>query len=179
MTASHTSVAIRILQPREWPQYRAVRLRALADAPDAFCSTLAGEQSRSDEDWAARLSAASASGQACPLIAELEGAVVGMVWAKVDAADPSIVEVLQMWVAPESRGHGVAASLLREAVRWAGARHACAVQLGVTGGGAAAARLYLREGFRAVGSPEPVSPGSPRLTQTMRLELGERAGRIR
>jgi hypothetical protein len=44
---------VRRLGANEWPLLRAVRLRALADAPYAFGSTFDSEAGRSDEWWAA------------------------------------------------------------------------------------------------------------------------------
>lgn len=166
-----TPLVIRTLRPDEWPSYRDVRLRALADAPDAFGSTLAEEQARAPDDWAARLAAAAVSGQDYPLVAELAGAVVGLLWAKVDAADASAVNIFQVWVAPESRGRGVADALLREAIGWAKSRRARVVQLGVTCGDTAAGRLYLRAGFCNVGAPVARRPGSPLLEQSMHLVI--------
>lgn len=163
---------VRPLAASEWADYRDARLRSLADSPDAFGSTLADEQARSDEAWAERLARAAASGVDCPLAAARGGAVIGLLWAKQDAADPGVVNLFQMWVAPESRGRGVAAALLRAATGWAGARGANVVQLGVTCGDSAAVRLYLRAGFKEYGVPEPLRPGSLLLSQTMRLALG-------
>lgn len=171
MPPLNTSLMIRTLEPHEWPKYRDVRLRSLADSPDAFGSTLAAEQDRTPEAWAARLSAAAVSGQDYPLIAELAGAVVGLLWAKVDATNSSVVNVFQVWVAPASRGRGVAATLLRAAVQWARSKNARVVQLGVTCGDTSAVRLYVREGFQDFGSPEPLRPGSLLLEQTMRLAI--------
>lgn len=169
-------LAIRILGAHEWQAYRDVRLRSLADSPDAFGSTLAAEQERTPDAWAARLSAAAVSGHDYPLIAELAGTAIGLVWAKVDATNSSLVNLFQMWVAPECRGRGIAARLLREAIEWARSRDASLVQLGVTCGDTAAVRLYVREGFREFGSPEPLRPGSPLLSQNMRLAIEESAG---
>jgi GNAT superfamily N-acetyltransferase len=174
MAPLQKSLIIRTLEAHEWPTYRAVRLRALADSPDAFGSTLAAEQDRTPDAWAARLSAAAVSGQDYPLIAELAGTAVGLVWAKVDATNASLVNVFQMWVAPESRGRGVAATLLREAIKWARSKNARIVQLGVTCGDTSAVRLYVREGFQEFGSPE-LRPGSPLLEQAMRLAIDESA----
>jgi GNAT superfamily N-acetyltransferase len=176
MAPVQNSLAIRPFEAHEWPKYREARLRSLADSPDAFSSTLAEAQDRSLDDWAARLAAATVSGQDYPLIAELDGDVIGLAWAKVDATTSSVVNLFQMWVAPESRGRGVAAALLREAIKWARSRNAHVVQLGVTCGNASAVRLYAREGFRDFGSPEPRGPGSPLLEQTMRLAIKETAG---
>ncbi|WP_460824578.1 GNAT family N-acetyltransferase [Massilia solisilvae] len=162
---------IRTLEPHDWPAWRAIRLRSLADSPDAFGSTLAEEQARPAETWAARLSAAAASGNDRPLVAEAGGVPVGLLWAKRDAADAAVVNLFQVWVAPESRGCGVGTSLLREAIRWARSTDARAVQLGVAQGDTPAMRLYARAGFRPVGAPEPLRPGSVLLSQAMRLAL--------
>ena len=163
--------AVRMLAAHEWPLYRALRLRALGDAPEAFGSTLAEEAPRTDQDWAWRLNIGASSGRDRPLVAELGGTAAGLAWAKVDAADPSLVSLFQMWVAPEARGRGVAAALLDAALAWARARNARAMQLGVVCGNEAALRLYERAGFRAVGQPEPQRPGSSRMEQRMQLDL--------
>lgn len=171
MTSSCNTVTVRSLAGDEWPLYRALRLRALADAPAAFGSTLAAEQDRADADWAWRLGLAATSGRDRPLVAELDGVAAGLAWAKFDADDPQGVNLFQMWVAPEGRGKGMAAALLAEAVAWARSRKARAMQLGVICGNDAALRLYERAGFRPVGVPQPARPGDARLEQTMRLEL--------
>lgn len=176
---------IRRLQAQEWPAYRALRLRSLADAPQAFGSTLALEESWRPELWMARLTAASTSGRDCPLVAEAETAdgaadgankqLLGLLWAKCDADDAGIVHLYQMWVAPETRGQGVAAALLRDAIAWARAIGARSVRLRVVSGNEAAARLYARAGFRDVGAPEPLRPGLAALEQTMQLDLASAA----
>jgi ribosomal protein S18 acetylase RimI-like enzyme len=162
---------VRMLAAHEWPLYRALRLRALGDAPAAFGSTLAEEAARTDADWAWRLNLGASSGRDRPLVAELGGTAAGLAWAKADAADPALVNLFQMWVAPEARGHGVAAALLDAALAWARARDARAMQLGVVCGNEGALRLYERAGFYPVGEPEPQRPGSSRMEQSMRLDL--------
>lgn len=164
-------VTIRRLQAQEWPAYRQLRLRSLAEAPHAFGSALALEEAWRPELWMARLAAASASGRDCPLVAEANGALHGLVWAKCDAEEAGVVNLFQMWVAPEVRGQGVAAALLRDAIAWARSIGAQRVRLGVVDGNEAAARLYARAGFRDVGAPQALRPGSARLEQTMQLEV--------
>jgi ribosomal protein S18 acetylase RimI-like enzyme len=163
-------LTLRTLAAHEWATYRALRLRALADAPDAFGSTLAAEQLQTPDAWVARLSAAAVSDQDYPLVAELAGTAVGLVWAKVDATQSSVINVFQLWVAPESRGRGVAMALLQEAIKWARYKHARLVQLSVTCGDTAAMRLYLRAGFQAVSLPTP-RLGSLLFEQTMQLAI--------
>ncbi|MGJ9416843.1 GNAT family N-acetyltransferase [Massilia sp. CMS3.1] len=162
---------VRILEAHEWPLYRALRLRALLNAPEAFCSTLGEAEKRTDNDWAWLLNLGVTSGRDRPLVAVLGAAAAGMAWAKVDAYDPSRVNLFQMWVAPEARGKGVAAALLDAALDWARARGARAMALGVVCGNDAARRLYERAGFRAIGQPQLQRPGSHRMEQTMQLDL--------
>lgn len=164
-------VHIRSLQAHEGLLYKNLRLRSLADAPDAYGSTLAEEQARPDDLWAARLAAAAVSDRDLPLVAERGGAAAGLLWAKFDAADPAAVNLFQMWVAPEHRGRGIAAALVRAAAAWAAASGATAVHLGVTCGDTPATRLYARLGFEPMGAPEPLREHSPLLSQAMRLAL--------
>ena len=171
MKAACDTVTVRPLSAGEWSLYRALRLRSLADAPAAFGSTLAAEQERKDEDWAWRLRLAADSGRDRPLVAGIGGIAAGLAWAKCDTDDPQLVNLFQMWVAPECRGRGVAAALLDEALAWARARGARTMQLGVMCGNDGARRLYERAGFRDVGAPGQTWPGDPRLEQKMRLAL--------
>ncbi|MFD2368394.1 GNAT family N-acetyltransferase [Pseudoduganella sp. GCM10020061] len=162
---------IRRLETADAPAYRELRLRSLADSPDAFGSTWEAEQALPPTHWQDRLSAAAVSGRDCPLVAERDGAALGLLWARQDTAQPALVNLFQMWVAPESRGCGVASALLREAIAWAQSMQASVVQLGVTCGDTPAARLYARAGFLPHGEPEPLGDGSPLLSQPMRLAL--------
>jgi GNAT superfamily N-acetyltransferase len=162
---------VRPFAAHEWPLYRALRLRALDDAPAAFGSTLAEEAARTDADWAWRLNIGATSGRDRALVAELGGTPVGLAWAKLDTDDAFLANLFQMWVAPEARGHGVAAALLDAALAWARGTGARTLQLGVVCGNDPARRLYERAGFRDAGEPEPQRPGSGRMEQKMRLRL--------
>lgn len=162
---------IRCFKPTEWRTYKTLRLRALDDSPDAFGSTLEVELARADAAWAERLATAVSSGQDCILMAEVEGAPSGLVWARLDPHDPATVNLFQMWVAPEARGRGVGSALLQAAILWARRYGAGFVQLGVTGGDTAAWWLYQRAGFVAVGVTEPIREGSSVLMQNMVLAL--------
>lgn len=166
---------IRTLHPADWPVYRDLRLRALADAPDAFCSTYAEESQRTGDAWTARLAAPAlgAHQQGWPFAAELDGTPVGLAWVKMDAVSAgsaATASLYQVWVAPEARGRSVGAALVKAAVAWARARRAQALRLDVTSGDGAAARLYRRMGFVDDGAPVP-RPGSALSEQAMVLAL--------
>lgn len=163
---------VRRFEASEWQIYRELRLRALAESPDAFGSTFALEQVRTDEEWQAWLSAGASSPLDLPLLGLAGGEAAGLAWAKVDSSNPSAVNLFQMWVAPEHRSHGLGAELLHQAIAWAQARGAATLSLGVTLGDSPAVRLYRRAGFVPSGQPEPLRPNSPLLAQAMVLRLG-------
>ncbi|PTT75803.1 GNAT family N-acetyltransferase [Pelomonas sp. HMWF004] len=163
--------AVRPIHPDEWPAYRTVRLRALQDAPDAFGSTHAAEVARPDALWASRLAAGAASGLDLPLFALQAGEVCGLAWCKVSATDPAVADLFQMWVAPASRGQGMGAALLREAIAFATAAGALTLRLGVAVAESPALRLYRSFGFLPVGELEPLREGSGLWAQTMHLRL--------
>ena len=164
------NVRVRVFRSSEWRSYRDLRLCALADAPNAFATTYADAQARSDEHWAARLAEGSAETD-LPLVAEVDGEPAGMAWGKIAGSEPDIAHLYQMWVAPEQRGLGVGRMLLETAIEWARSRGARSIMLGVTCGDTPARRLYASAGFQAIGDPEPLRPGSELNVQTMKLEI--------
>lgn len=136
------AVALASIGPEDWRRWRALRLAALAEAPEAFGSTLA-EWSRAgdvESRWRDRL-----GGVALNLVASRSGVDVGMVSATAPLA--SEVELISMWVAPEARGQGVGDALVDAVVGWAVAQGVSRVALSVRNGNEAAIALYRRHGF--------------------------------
>ncbi|MDG4823173.1 GNAT family N-acetyltransferase [Asanoa sp. WMMD1127] len=144
-------VDLRVLSEDDWKLWRDLRLAALAEAPYAFGSTLAGWQDASEEQWRDRLRIPGAR----DLVAYRDGAPVGMATG-VPAGDGAI-EVISVWVSPAGRGHGVGDALIADLAAWATARGATRVQLSVRKDNAAAIRLYERAGFVHIG-PSPEDP---------------------
>lgn len=173
MPPSRPSTArIAPFSPAAWPAYRALRLAALLESPDAFGSTHAAEAARPDQRWQSALEAAERSGLGLPLAAWVDAQqAVGLCWAQRDAQDATTVQLYQVWVAPPHRGQGLGRSLVENAIGWARGHGARWLRLGVTIEDSAAWRLYARLGFVAVGPPAPLRPGSARLAQDMVLDL--------
>ncbi len=162
------SLTIRPFAADEWPAWRDLRLRALADSPDAFAATLADAQARPDATWQRLLAETTASANHLPLFADAAGTPAGLAWAQLEAG---IVVLYQVWVAPEHRGRGIAHALLTRAIGWARERGAVAIELGVTVGDTPAVRLYKRLGFGETGAPVPMANRSGLREQAMRLPL--------
>ena len=164
---------IRTFTADEWRVYRDLRLRALADSPAAFGSTLAAEEGRGDAEWSSRLAAGANARWNLPLVAEVRGEPIGLAWGRIETSDPDVAALYQMWVVPTHRGLGVGQMLLEAVIVWARARNASYLALGVTCGESPARRLYERAGFKVMGEPQPLRLGSPLLGQPMRLALTE------
>jgi ribosomal protein S18 acetylase RimI-like enzyme len=169
-----TGATIRSFRVAEWSLYRALRLRALRDSPDAFSTTYSDALSRTDADWRDRLAQMSTRYDLA-LVAELQGNAVGLVWVRIDPSTPDVAHLYQMWVAAECRGRGVGKALLDTAIEWTTSNGARSIELGVTVGNSPARRLYKGAGFRAIGVPEPLRPDSDLEVQNMLLSLPLRA----
>lgn len=148
------------LHPNHWTRYRAVRLRALADAPDAFCASLAGAQAMSEAEWRGRL---EPSDRRVTLVAVDGAADVGLVATCLQ--DDGCAHVYQMWVAPEARGRGVGRLLLHRALSHAREWGAPAVLLSVFPHNAAAIGLYQSVGFAFIDDDDGAT------CRPMRVEL--------
>jgi len=162
---------VRALTADEWRVYRELRLRALADSPDAFGSTLAKEEGRQDAEWSRRLVSGADGRWNLPLVAEVRGEPIGLAWGRIETSDPDVAALYQMWVAPSHRGLGAGQMLVEAVIGWAKARNAAYLDLGVTWRDSPARRLYERAGFKPMGEPQPLRPGSQLLGQPMRLVL--------
>lgn len=138
---------VRRAEPGDEGILRSLRLRALADAPDAFSSTYERERERSEADWRRWI-----IGSTTFLLEDGDGAAAGLVAAQLDHLDPALMWLLALWVDPSIRGKGGADSLVTEVLQLAAARDAKRVRLHVVEGNAPARKLYDRHGFVATGA---------------------------
>lgn len=127
------------------PVLRALRLEALSEAPDAFGSTYARELARTTEDWQRWFA------PGVVLILEEAGVARGLVAGAPDRENPTIAQLMAMWVHPLLRGTGAADALVVALRAWALEHGARQVQLMVISSNESARRLYARHGFRPTG----------------------------
>jgi ribosomal protein S18 acetylase RimI-like enzyme len=158
VTGGPGRIRIRRVVAGESDTLRAVRLRALADAPLAFGSTYEREAAYPPERWAAWASeSADGRGQATFLAVDAgSDAVVGLAFTVIDADDGGLAHLFAMWVAPEARRSGAGGALVDAVVGWATDADAERLRTSVTVGNDGAARLYERGGFRDTGVREPL-----------------------
>ena len=157
-----SDVQVRRAHPDEWATVRDVRLAALADAPDAFASTLSRELAHSEPQWRSRIGAwpwflAWRAGAPAGLVAVVPDqpaagpAAAGPAAADTPARDRRGWHLVSMWVSPQVRGTGVAELLVGAVVDHAGAAGASRITLWVALGNARARAFYLRMGFTPTG----------------------------
>jgi ribosomal protein S18 acetylase RimI-like enzyme len=147
-------IEVRRALPDDWQALRDVRLRALADAPSAFASTLAREEAFDERDWRRRLE------HGYCFLAWVDGRSVGCVAGFPEEELPGEHHLVGMWVEPARRGTPAAAELVEAVCRQACADGAGAVRLWVADGNDRARRFYERLGFARTGVRQPL-PSNP------------------
>jgi hypothetical protein len=90
-------LTVRVLGQEDWPLYRAVRLAALQESPNALGATLDLEASADDHHWRAQMTAARR------LVVELDGRVCGVVSVDRFSEEPESADLSGLWADPSAR----------------------------------------------------------------------------
>jgi len=165
-------VKVRRLEPGEAPLFKAIRLRALADAPDAFAHTHAEISAKPDSYWAEMTRGLTQPNSHVMLVAEDDGAPIGMAFGVMPKRRPEdrtdAPHLGGMWVDPAARGRGAGRALAEAVLDWARERGFGLIALWVTEGNAPAIVLYERMGFTRTGKTARL-PSNPAL-ETFEME---------
>jgi GNAT superfamily N-acetyltransferase len=165
------SVEIRRIRADEHAALRELRLRALADTPQAFGRTYAGEAAQPPEHWTGRAQRGSAGDTEALFVLEQSGGLEGVAGVVPYTDEPRACMLISMWVAPELRRGGVGEQLVRSAMEWAAQVGSAAMLLWVVQSNAPALGLYRKLGFLETGQTQPL-PSNPSLPeQLMRRSL--------
>jgi GNAT superfamily N-acetyltransferase len=152
---------VEVCGPRAWQRVRAVRLRALADAPEAFWVTVDEERATPIATWHERLTRTDA----VSLLGVVDGADVGLAVGAPHHDDPLDAGLYAVWVAPEARGHGVGEALIAAVVDWATRAGHRRLRLDVGDRNAPAIALYARLGFTPTGGVGRMPPPRDHITE--------------
>jgi GNAT superfamily N-acetyltransferase len=109
-----TDVTVRSLGEEEWQEFKAIRLAALRDSPDAFAATAEAEEGFEEDFWRLRMRR-SARLVAVPVDGDgsTSGPAVGVVSVGQGKDEGGrVAEIFGLWVAPQARGTGVATKLV-------------------------------------------------------------------
>jgi hypothetical protein len=95
-------IVIEAITLQNLPLFKAVRLRALQEAPYAFGSTYARESAFTESEWVARLDRWNGQ-RGVGFIAVDDGSPCGIAGTILDEKDPRRADLVSMWTAPSHR----------------------------------------------------------------------------
>jgi GNAT superfamily N-acetyltransferase len=151
-----SAASVRTIRHGESAALRALRLRALADAPTAFASTLAAESALGDDHWRRLVEEAVAGDEGTIKIAIDGERWVGMAGGYWFERDPGIAQLWGLFVEPTARGTRIGAALVGAVGDWAVSAGATYVRLGIIEPADELRRFYARLGFVALDDPAPM-----------------------
>jgi GNAT superfamily N-acetyltransferase len=141
-------IRIRRIRDRDGSLLRDLRIRSIADAPDAFGQSLKEAHARADAEWQ-RSATRSARGQSrIWLIAETADGTAGLVQGR--RRRPATLLLFSMWVDPSVRRLGVGRRLVAALEAWATAWGARETVLWVLGANSEAIGFYRDLGFETI-----------------------------
>ncbi|MFN8609647.1 MAG: GNAT family N-acetyltransferase [Vulcanimicrobiota bacterium] len=146
-------VRVRRIEAHEWEQLRDIRLSALKQAPEAFCSTLAEATRLTSPIWEERARMGAESERTATFVVDQSGRFHGMT---VVTLDQGRAEITAVFLEPEMQGQGLATQMLRQALDFAGP---VPVWLEVNQQLVGAEALYARCGFRLDGGQRKFADG--------------------
>jgi ribosomal protein S18 acetylase RimI-like enzyme len=151
-------VTIRPAELADAENFRALRLQALRDHPDAFSADYAFNASQPIAYWEQRLSDPSNKGMI--FFAESQPGLVGMCGVRRENS-PATQHSATVWgvfVLEQWRGLHIAENLIQQCVGWASANEVSSLRLGVVTTNSSAVRCYRRCGFIVYGvEPQSIS----------------------
>jgi GNAT superfamily N-acetyltransferase len=148
MTAASNGTIVRRIRTDEGHVLRDLRLRSLADSPEAFGQPFDEEASRPDREWHRSALWSSRGDRRTWLFAEREGDMVGLVQGR--RRRPATLLLFSMWVDPEARRLGIGRELIDALEHWARGWQASETVLWVFRGNRMAVHFYLDLGFEAL-----------------------------
>ncbi len=144
---------VRRLGPDDWETFREIRLRSLADSPDAFGSTLERERAFAEDDWRQRLTGP------VYVVEEPHPVAVGGLFD-----NDGVGQIWGMWTEPDHRGRGHARRILDAVTPLL---PCVQLHVNITNGDARA--VYERYGFVGTSEIAPLRPGSDQRMELMVL----------
>jgi GNAT superfamily N-acetyltransferase len=140
-------ISIRRLQLGEGELFKRMRLNALKEAPYAFSTTYKSAASRTEESWDEQADGTAQGLDRATFIAFCSGTPIGIAALYRHLEGGKSGEVLQVWVAPEFRGKGVAFDLMNAVFRWAAENGFRKIVATITKSNTRALKFYLKYGF--------------------------------
>lgn len=135
---------------------RALRLRALADSPEAFAGATEQEAGLPDAHWAELVQQTQVGDHLAIYVAVDADRWLGMGAGRWFDRDRGIAQLWGMWVDPQARGLRLGERIVGEVRGWASAHGASFLRLGVITRPGDPTPFYERLGFVRTGESAPL-----------------------
>lgn len=152
------SIFIRRIAPNEGPVLRDLRLRSIAESPEAFGQSLDEARTRPEIEWWRSARQASHGENRTWLIAEEAGRTIGLVQGR--KRRPATLMLFSMWVDPTARRLGVGRMLIESLEAWAADWRAGETLLWVMIDNLAAIEFYRELGFESLSRGQDADAGA-------------------
>jgi GNAT superfamily N-acetyltransferase len=153
-----SAVTIRRIRPDDGRLLRDLRLRSIADAPDAFGQPLDEARRRPQREWDRNARQSSHGDSRTWLIAETETGSLGLVQGR--KRRPRTLLLFSMWVDPDARRLGVGRQLIDRLEDWARGWGATETVLWVLAVNAPAVKFYRDLGFDVARAGQDAEAGA-------------------
>lgn len=161
-TILSTDITVRFIRESDLAAFKALRLEALRDHPEAFGSDHDESSREPDLMWVDRVKNAIGSPDGCIVVAEAGGQLAGMagVFRNNRVKVRHSGTIWGVYVRPQFRGSKLTERMISEALGWCRANQIRIARLTVVTCNGPAIRTYLRCGFTIYGvSPEEIRIG--------------------
>ena len=152
------AVRIRRIAPEDGLTLRDLRLRSIADAPNAFGQPIEEARGRPEKEWHRSARQSSKGDHRTWLLAEQDGRSVGLVQGR--KRRPSTLLLFSMWVDPSVRRLGVGRALIESLETWGRGWDATETILWVYGANADAISFYRDLGFDIIRAGQDADAGA-------------------
>lgn len=140
--------------------YRDIRLASLADAPEAFESTLESALERTLKSWTEQADSTASGSQRNTMLGFDQDVPVGLAALYQDPNRVDVAYLIQVWVHPDHRGTGLATTLISQLFSWAKDCGYRQISTEVTVENARAMKFYQKLGFQRTDATRILSSSS-------------------
>ncbi len=162
-------VRIRRIAPDDGLTLRELRLRSIADAPNAFGQPLEEARGRPEKEWHRSARQSSHGDSRTWLLAEQDAHAIGLVQGR--KRRPSTLLLFSMWVDPSARRLGVGRALIESLEAWGRGWDATETILWVYGANDEAIRFYRDLWFEVIRGGQDAEAGARFGALAMRRDI--------
>jgi RimJ/RimL family protein N-acetyltransferase len=155
-------ISIRLIRDSDLDAYKALRLEALREHPEAFGTDYDEDLGQPESVWIDRLTNSIDNPGGCIALADAGGELAAMagVFRRDSVKVRHVATIWGVYVRPKYRGQQLVDRMIAELLNWCRANQVGIVHLTVVTSNGPAIRCYLRCGFSVYGiSPEEIRIG--------------------